>query len=663
MQRDEPNNSHQVGSRSYNVPKFTWEELLHSAKGCYCCSIIISGCRGIFDLRDVKEADIVYGNLQSQYPRCVEDADEADCTKHIFFNLNNGQRFEVELFCTEDDDCPMPDAWDYFPTLQRTSPATDSQEALEIISNWIADCIEEDDLCGAPEAPELPKRVIDVGLGDGVVRLIETNGGREKYISLSHCWGLEQIITTTKSTLQDHQKAINWDELSKTFQDAITLTRILGFKYIWIDSLCIIQDSAEDWAIESAKMAAVYSNGHLTIAGTKSSSGRGGLFATTPDFRVDGQTPEGEDYTLFFRERIDHHIDSSLDTYGMTSTEKYYPLLTRAWVYQERMLSNRVLHFGQYELFFECKSSIQCECGMIEVQGTTVEEPVPLIKIEYADALSGYAADHKGQELARMRYHGARLWRTMVCCYTALRLTKSKDRLPAFGGLAKQMARERQAKYLAGLWEDTLYDDLLWSVTTTGKLKQPRPEPRNAPTWSWASVECFAGVWYKDAIVFTQLDGGSYEDQVPHTHFCKIEKFKVMTGVNEFGLTADGMLIICGLVAEGVYEREVVTRNGEENVVDYVVFPSTRLPFHSDYLLSHEGPNFVGPGSTLVCLRMSLMQDGSKEVFLSLVLRQSPKSSSCLERIGIMEIRGAIGTVDTQTGIYQAAESREMVII
>jgi hypothetical protein len=114
--------------------------------------------------------------------------------------------------------------------------------ALATIKGWIARCIVDhctpNSLCDTPERPGLPTRVVDVG--SGVVKVVETKGARANYICLSHCWGLEQIITTTRSTLEERMKAVEWTSLSKTFQDAIALTRALGFRYIWIDSLCIV---------------------------------------------------------------------------------------------------------------------------------------------------------------------------------------------------------------------------------------------------------------------------------------------------------------------------------------------------------------------------------------------------------------------------------------
>ncbi|CAO2648523.1 Nn.00g077900.m01.CDS01 [Neocucurbitaria sp. VM-36] len=589
---------------------------------------------------------------------------KADTDKHIIFRLSAGGHFKVEMFATEDDDCPIPDSWDYIPTLRRTSPQTNSGEALVKMKSWVAQCIvnHSDSLCDSPENPTLPTRVVDVGLRDGRVKLLEANGAKAKYICLSHCWGLEQIIMTTRMTLEDHKRGIAWDELSKTFQDAITLTRTLGFEYIWIDSLCIIQDDSRDWEIESAKMAAVYTNGSSTIAATRSANGHGGLFCRTEDFKVSGETPEGEDYCLYFRERIHHQIDASFETEDSFSSEKYYPLLSRAWVYQERMLSTRVLHFGRYELFFECKSSAQCECGSIRYHGAGFETPVALIKLEYANALSNFDVGYEGQALANIQYQCARLWRTMVCCYTALFLTKSKDRLPAIGGLARHMATKRESKYRAGLWQDSLQEDILWMVYTTPKLKKPRPYPLNAPTWSWASVETFVDYW--NVIVVTDVDGPITEERPPYQHFVTIEKCDVEeSAIDEFGSIAHGSLTLSGLIAEGTLERETQLHNGEVLLEHYVSFTDTsRLALDSDYLLENEGPGHTAPGTPILYLRMSLYQEGQKEYLLSLALRES-MIPGCFERIGTSRIIGSIGSLNPEGGVFRMAKSRTVVVI
>ncbi|KAF3767272.1 hypothetical protein M406DRAFT_89786, partial [Cryphonectria parasitica EP155] len=340
----------------HHINTFSWPALLDSAAACYCCKILLTGCRACFLQHGINEAEIMHGKLRFYYPTSIDYADTEEIGKELIFFMRDGSRFDVEMFIDAEDENPLPQAWDRMPASRRTSPRTDSIEALATIKGWIAECTTEHDFCESPEEePQLPTRVLDVGLEDGVVKLAETKGARAKYICLSHCWGLDQIITTTKCTLQPHKREVPWDALSTTFRDAIHLTRTLGYRYIWIDSLCIVQDDEDDWAVESARMATVYSNGALTIAATKSPNGQGGIFSQTQDTLVSGQTPAGEGYRVFFRELIDHHLESQEeiegdDTLASNPTSRYFPLLTRAWVYQERMLSTRVVHFGKYEV-------------------------------------------------------------------------------------------------------------------------------------------------------------------------------------------------------------------------------------------------------------------------------------------------------------------------
>lgn len=99
---------------------------------------------------------------------------------------------------------------------------------------------------------------------------------------MSHCWGAEdtQPYKTQQRTSFDHQNAIPWMFLSQTFKDAITLTQRLGMRYIWIDSICIIQDDHNDWNIEFSKMREVYANDYLVVAADAGVDGKRGLFAS-----------------------------------------------------------------------------------------------------------------------------------------------------------------------------------------------------------------------------------------------------------------------------------------------------------------------------------------------------------------------------------------------
>ncbi|OCL07733.1 HET-domain-containing protein, partial [Glonium stellatum] len=294
-----------------------------------------------------------------------------------------------------------------------------------------------------------PTRVLDVsGEGPDII-LYETESESAHYACLSHCWGASQIIQTTEESLESFKERIIISELSRTFQDAVQIVRQLGIKYLWIDSLCIIQDSPKDWERESARMASVYANSLVTIAATKSASGDGGCFSFNPDTIIQGLTKDKLPYMTYARQKILHWY------------QPHTPLLGRGWVYQERLLSPRIVHFGNQELPRECMEETTCQCsGINDYAAGTLDR--------YEDVTISLA----------------KIWHRMVREYSFLKLTRPSDKLTALSGLAAQMQSNRQAKYIAGLWEDTLLSDLLWFQL----YALNPPHISRHPSWSWASV-------------------------------------------------------------------------------------------------------------------------------------------------------------------------------
>ena len=140
------------------------------------------------------------------------------------------------------------------------------------MENHLACCYERRELCKQISS-FLPKRILDIRLSPDTIKLVETEpNSSDRYVALSYCWGITHPLTTTILSIEERKSVIEMSFLPKTFKDAIFLTRRLGLRYIWIDSLCIIQDSAVDWEVESAKMATVYEQAYLTIAVSSSSS-------------------------------------------------------------------------------------------------------------------------------------------------------------------------------------------------------------------------------------------------------------------------------------------------------------------------------------------------------------------------------------------------------
>ncbi|KAK0713227.1 heterokaryon incompatibility protein-domain-containing protein, partial [Lasiosphaeria miniovina] len=148
------------------------------------------------------------------------------------------------------------------------------------VLHWMQDCIALHQRCAKNSSTPLPRRVLDLESLNAKDNLSvhESDNETGRYMCLSHCWGGSKYpAKTTSLTLEQNKESIPWDSLPKKFQDAIVFTRWLKVRYLWIDSLCIIQDSGQDW-LESVKMVDIYRNSFLTIAST---SDGGGLFYPT----------------------------------------------------------------------------------------------------------------------------------------------------------------------------------------------------------------------------------------------------------------------------------------------------------------------------------------------------------------------------------------------
>ncbi|KAF2032983.1 HET-domain-containing protein [Setomelanomma holmii] len=174
-------------------------------------------------------------------------------------------------------------------------PSSDSPEAFYLIERWLSTCLAKHEACRESVSstaideslpPILPTRVIHVGDSDdaSTLRLLQTKGQRGHYVALSHCWGPpdHRPLMTTRSSLTDHLAGISWETLPQTYRDAISATGHLHFEYIWIDSLCIIQDSHDDWLSESQCMGDVYQHARLTIAASHAADSGQPCFFTRP---------------------------------------------------------------------------------------------------------------------------------------------------------------------------------------------------------------------------------------------------------------------------------------------------------------------------------------------------------------------------------------------
>lgn len=149
-----------------------------------------------------------------------------------------------------------------------------------MIKGWLERC-DASHSCPPQQDHILPCRVIDVGSDTKDPKLVITSGRTGRWVALSHCWGLKLPIRTDSHNINQHCKTIPLSTLTANFRDAILITRGLGLTFLWIDALCIIQDSIQDWYNESLKMSYVYENAVLTIAAEASEGSKTGIFAST----------------------------------------------------------------------------------------------------------------------------------------------------------------------------------------------------------------------------------------------------------------------------------------------------------------------------------------------------------------------------------------------
>ena len=345
---------------------------------------------------------------------------------------------------------------------------------FELIAGWIRQCKENHSACeNAPPSP-LPTRVIDVRCGREP-RLYETHGEQDYFVALSHCWGKSQINTTTKATFEQRKQCIPFNSLSKTFQDAVTVTRQLRFSYLWIDSLCIIQDDLHDWEAQAAQMASIYHNADLTIAATATRGGNEGFLSERhgnvfQSLELPSCSKEEQSSRVYMRQKppaAPHWF-----SYGNGEQPLYdFPLLGRGWVLQERILSRRVIHFTASEILWECANATHCECGVYDNGSPSLFKTVLNSEVP-----EDYWPFRRGRHKST-----SEIWQTLVGFYSGLELSVETDRLPAISGLAKFVGTPYLGRYLAGLWEAHLPSELLWYIYTA---KGRRPQGYIAPSWS-----------------------------------------------------------------------------------------------------------------------------------------------------------------------------------
>ncbi|KAJ5649436.1 uncharacterized protein N7484_003159 [Penicillium longicatenatum] len=439
--------------------------------------------------------------------------------------------------------------------------STASDAAWAQAFKWYQECLSMHTACKS-SSHYLPSRLLGLSGDDpGVIRLVNTKvegKGIDCYATLSHSWGDANILTLQSSTLDTFQQGISLSLLPKTFVEAIAVSRRFSIPYLWIDSLCIIQDSVADWRAEAMSMEGVYSNSRLNIMATASQNSHEGLFRSRDPKHLALCIVESQ------------WIDAANGRFSIVQDEMWQtemtdaPLNQRGWVLQERILPPRALHYGQHQLLWECRELDACEkypTGLPKslrnaFTGVKITDPEAYQRYHYGWHSGDSGSIGKGERLKTATEYAYMLWSRWILVYSSMRFTRYSDRLIAFSGLANRMRAILRDEYLAGLWQSRFVDELLWFTLNDdsfeGESRPYRPPDGGAPSWSWASVtgNVFAGrtlestgkVYHLDlkAVNVTPVSGRDGDDNN-----------------NDTGAILDGQVRIKGFLKRGTLLKNV----------------------------------------------------------------------------------------------------------
>ncbi|KAK4159554.1 heterokaryon incompatibility protein-domain-containing protein [Cladorrhinum sp. PSN259] len=395
---------------------------------------------------------------------------------------------------------PLSEPWPIIARRPPVSAHSGAEDALLAAKRFIEKCRKEhgDECNAAPQGSFLPTRLLDVrGFQEGRCQIwkskLEGTEASPPYVALSYCWGGDQPHKTTMNNLGPRTTdGFDISILPLTIREAVQFTFLLGIPYIWIDSLCIVQDDHADWAREASQMGGVYESAALTIAADNSPTASSGLFqqhslGESVPLTIPG--PGGKLFEICARRHkgLCQYMVSLDDSDTKNPNVKVKPLATRGWTLQERMLSSRIIHFTNRELEWECRKTFLCEC-----QGPQPKNRRSLVSTNVLYDLS----------TRRREFDDA--WASVVENFSRRNLTYESDKLPALTGLIQRMSgmywsafESGSRRCLSGLWECDIGTQLCWY---TGWDWPGRPRARQSPdsklpSWSWASIGGPVQLW------------------------------------------------------------------------------------------------------------------------------------------------------------------------
>jgi hypothetical protein len=361
-----------------------------------------------------------------------------------------------------------------------------SKETITTIKNWLQECSETH-----LECQQLQNNAKFLGkLASGPRRLLYLSGNAShpqiqlqenypagnvpRYIALSYCWGVDQPIKLKNHLVQLWAKDMPYDSLPQTIKDAIQVTMGLGLQHLWIDALCIIQDSDQDKAEQISLMADIYEQAYVTISAARAT--------TVPEGFLHSRIIVGEQsFRMPFT--CEDGQPSSVILWQGREPDAWEPIDKRSWCLQESILSPRMLEYGTHTIRYHCARSRADESQL------------------QSDGWIGHSKTFAQLSMSRQvtssidwaslgdPYTFVQVWQTLVSHYTRRGLGWYQDKLIAISAIAKKMSRSADKTYIAGIWAEHLAESLFWHPNHGSDAQETpcRHATYVAPSWSWGS--------------------------------------------------------------------------------------------------------------------------------------------------------------------------------
>jgi hypothetical protein len=409
-----------------------------------------------------------------------------------------GRLFAVEWVCRNSiDDRQGPQTSSSqsiqtgFPILASPGSATHTS----ILANWIHSC-NQSHTCYPRDLNFVPTRLLDVGNDDGLIRLShEAYSHRSPvlYAALSHQWGSigqHRNFCTYTTNFEELKQNIDIKNLPKTYQDAIRITRSLGVQYLWIDSLCIIQDDPDDWEQESKLMEQVFSSAYCTLAASCARGANDSFLKPRPE-RHGLTLRNPHNFSLYYLyESIDdfhRHVDQS-------------DLNMRGWVLQERALSRRTIYFTEMQSYWECGRGVRCET-LTKSKKSDLHSSRPWCNcadLNFYSRKASFLGDSNFPHSVESYVKGMKieLYQDLYTRYSKLALSFSADRPIAIKGLEARLIQTFGTTGGYGVFELYLHRCLLWKREGEVLNRIGLSYGKQIPSWSWMAYE--GGIRYMD---------------------------------------------------------------------------------------------------------------------------------------------------------------------